>query len=401
MSRRGWRPASSTPCGARPRSSSACSPDARFPARRGRYRSAAMHVSQLDAAEPFRSTDGSMIRELAGRVSLPSRNQSLAEATVPAGGATDEHYHPVAEELYFFVAGSGRLRVGRRAARRGRRRLRPDRAGRGPQARQHRRRAAAAAVLLRPAVDARRHRPDGRLTAWACARDGSPRRRSSPPCSRCRRPRPRRLRPSRRCPRSRRRPGSSPSAAPMPSMPPAAPPLPGGVRVGIGDQKADMFSDPRFIALGVRHARLAIGWDAMTSPWQVEQIDDWLKRRASCGVTPLISLGHSRTVRRSLPTPERLRLRVPAHAPALPVGQDVRDVERGQPLRRAGLPPPGARRRVLPRAAPRVPGVHDPRARDPRPAQRAWRTSGDAQARSASRRSAGACTTTSRPTASR
>jgi mannose-6-phosphate isomerase-like protein (cupin superfamily) len=71
-----------------------------------------MHVSQLDAAESFQSTDGSMIRELAGRVSLPSEHQSLAEATVPAGGATDEHYHPVAEELYFFLAGNGRLRVG-------------------------------------------------------------------------------------------------------------------------------------------------------------------------------------------------------------------------------------------------------------------------------------------------
>ena len=71
----------------------------------------AMHVANLDDAESFRSTDGSMIRELAGIVSLPSRQQSLAEATVPAGGATDEHYHPVAEELYFVLEGSGRLTI--------------------------------------------------------------------------------------------------------------------------------------------------------------------------------------------------------------------------------------------------------------------------------------------------
>jgi mannose-6-phosphate isomerase-like protein (cupin superfamily) len=70
-----------------------------------------MHVSRLDHAEPFTSTDGSTIREVAGRVSLPSRNQSLAEATVPVGGATDEHYHPLAEELYFFQRGAGPLRV--------------------------------------------------------------------------------------------------------------------------------------------------------------------------------------------------------------------------------------------------------------------------------------------------
>jgi mannose-6-phosphate isomerase-like protein (cupin superfamily) len=71
-----------------------------------------MHVSNIDEAEPFVSTDRSTIRELAGRVSLPSRQQSLAEATVSVGDATDEHYHPVTEELYFFLAGTGHLRVG-------------------------------------------------------------------------------------------------------------------------------------------------------------------------------------------------------------------------------------------------------------------------------------------------
>ena len=71
-----------------------------------------MHRSRLDEAKPFRTTDGSTIRELAGRVSLPSVNQSLAEATVPVGGATAEHYHVISEELYFFTAGSGHLRVG-------------------------------------------------------------------------------------------------------------------------------------------------------------------------------------------------------------------------------------------------------------------------------------------------
>ncbi|HVF78215.1 MAG TPA: cupin domain-containing protein [Solirubrobacteraceae bacterium] len=71
-----------------------------------------MHVSELDAAEAFVTLDGSTIRELAGRVSLPTANQSLAEATVPVGGATAEHYHVVSEELYFFTAGSGNLRVG-------------------------------------------------------------------------------------------------------------------------------------------------------------------------------------------------------------------------------------------------------------------------------------------------
>ena len=70
-----------------------------------------MNVSNLDAAKPFVTTDGSVIRELAGRVSLPSVNQSLAEASLPVGGATDEHYHPIAEELYFILAGTARMRL--------------------------------------------------------------------------------------------------------------------------------------------------------------------------------------------------------------------------------------------------------------------------------------------------
>ena len=71
-----------------------------------------MDVANLDASEAFTTLDGSTIREVAGRRTLPSRQQSLAEATVPVGGATTAHYHVLAEELYFFTAGTGRLRIG-------------------------------------------------------------------------------------------------------------------------------------------------------------------------------------------------------------------------------------------------------------------------------------------------
>src|SRR4051812_50092671 len=70
-----------------------------------------MDVGNLDEREPFTTLDGSTIREVAGRTTLPSRNQSLAEATVPAGGSTTAHYHVQSAELYFFTAGRGRLRV--------------------------------------------------------------------------------------------------------------------------------------------------------------------------------------------------------------------------------------------------------------------------------------------------
>ncbi len=71
-----------------------------------------MQVAHLDDFEPFVTKDGSSIRELAGLVSLPARHQSLAEATVPPRSETEEHLHRTTEELYFFTAGGGRLRLG-------------------------------------------------------------------------------------------------------------------------------------------------------------------------------------------------------------------------------------------------------------------------------------------------
>jgi mannose-6-phosphate isomerase-like protein (cupin superfamily) len=59
--------------------------------------------------EAFVTLDGSQIREWAGPVSAPAQNQSLAEATIPVGGATTEHYHGRTEELYLITAGRGRL----------------------------------------------------------------------------------------------------------------------------------------------------------------------------------------------------------------------------------------------------------------------------------------------------
>ena len=71
-----------------------------------------MHVGRLDEARPFTTLDGSSIREVAGPASLPSQNQSLAEATVDPGRETQAHYHRASEELYLFTGGAGRIRVG-------------------------------------------------------------------------------------------------------------------------------------------------------------------------------------------------------------------------------------------------------------------------------------------------
>ncbi len=71
-----------------------------------------MDVGRLDRAEAFTTLDGSTIRELAGPVSLATANQSLAQAAVPAGGDTDAHFHRSSEEIYYFSAGRGRMRLG-------------------------------------------------------------------------------------------------------------------------------------------------------------------------------------------------------------------------------------------------------------------------------------------------
>jgi mannose-6-phosphate isomerase-like protein (cupin superfamily) len=71
-----------------------------------------MQKANLDQLDSFITADGSAIRELAGPAWTRARHQSLAEATVQPGAETAEHYHPHTEELYYFVAGAGRMRLG-------------------------------------------------------------------------------------------------------------------------------------------------------------------------------------------------------------------------------------------------------------------------------------------------
>jgi mannose-6-phosphate isomerase-like protein (cupin superfamily) len=86
--------------------------------RRGRFRRVVYPVERLvlsvrlEDREPFVTADGSTIREIAGVPSGNAINQSLAEATVPPGEETAEHFHRESEEIYHFVGGEGRMRLG-------------------------------------------------------------------------------------------------------------------------------------------------------------------------------------------------------------------------------------------------------------------------------------------------
>jgi|ERR1041385_976388 mannose-6-phosphate isomerase-like protein (cupin superfamily) len=70
-----------------------------------------MDVKHLHEVPAFITKDGSEIRELLAYRNSVIRHQSLAEARLPVGGSTQEHYHARTEEIYFITAGTGRMRL--------------------------------------------------------------------------------------------------------------------------------------------------------------------------------------------------------------------------------------------------------------------------------------------------
>jgi mannose-6-phosphate isomerase-like protein (cupin superfamily) len=70
-----------------------------------------MEITSLNEMRPFVTKDGSEIRELLAYRNSGIRNQSLAEARLPVGASTQEHYHAKTEEIYFITQGRGRMRI--------------------------------------------------------------------------------------------------------------------------------------------------------------------------------------------------------------------------------------------------------------------------------------------------
>ena len=71
-----------------------------------------MDVQNIDRVEPFVTKDGSEIRELLAHRNSCIRNQTLAEARLPAGARTTAHHHAQTEEIYYLLEGRGVMRVG-------------------------------------------------------------------------------------------------------------------------------------------------------------------------------------------------------------------------------------------------------------------------------------------------
>ena len=81
------------------------------------------------------------------------------------------------------------------------------------------------------------------------------------------------------------------------------------VVLGIADQKADFLSDPAFLGLGLRHARIAVAWDALNSDWQRQELETWMSAAQVAGVQPLVTFDRSRLPGRGrvLPTTAQLQ----------------------------------------------------------------------------------------------
>lgn len=70
-----------------------------------------MTVNQIAEQPPFTTADGSTIRSILDLTNAPVEEQSLAEATLPPGGATERHYHVVSEEFYYILSGKGEMEL--------------------------------------------------------------------------------------------------------------------------------------------------------------------------------------------------------------------------------------------------------------------------------------------------
>lgn len=70
-----------------------------------------MIIRNLETQTPFATKDGSTIRSILDCANAPVQNQSLAEAQLPTGCATEPHYHKLSEEFYFILKGEGTMTV--------------------------------------------------------------------------------------------------------------------------------------------------------------------------------------------------------------------------------------------------------------------------------------------------
>lgn len=70
-----------------------------------------MIINAIGEQKPFTTKDGSVIRSILDLTNAPVKLQSLAEARLAKGCATERHYHRLSEEIYFVLEGSGSMQI--------------------------------------------------------------------------------------------------------------------------------------------------------------------------------------------------------------------------------------------------------------------------------------------------
>ena len=70
-----------------------------------------MEIRNINEVPAFTTKDGSEIRELLAHRNSSIKNQSLAEARVAPGSTTAPHFHPLTEEIYYILEGTGEMMI--------------------------------------------------------------------------------------------------------------------------------------------------------------------------------------------------------------------------------------------------------------------------------------------------
>ena len=70
-----------------------------------------MDIINRQNVPAFTTKDTSTIREILAPRNSSIVQQSLAEATLRPGAKTEAHFHPKTEEIYYVLAGTGRMAI--------------------------------------------------------------------------------------------------------------------------------------------------------------------------------------------------------------------------------------------------------------------------------------------------
>jgi mannose-6-phosphate isomerase-like protein (cupin superfamily) len=70
-----------------------------------------MDVRNAKNISPLNTDHGEIVYELLGAAAGNSRVHSLAQISIPPGRGSRKHFHPVAEESYYILAGEAHLEL--------------------------------------------------------------------------------------------------------------------------------------------------------------------------------------------------------------------------------------------------------------------------------------------------